>query len=1093
MAPTSPTEIAQPIPLQSPISTPVDLRHPTPDLQSLQGAYISNIERLEEHAERMSEKGSDLGEEIRKLHEEQKLSDSRRSSLLSGHAAEEPTRQFSTRSRGCSTSSYTNSIVDVNGAARWGGYSPNGYITSPAGSMRSGSGSQSLPALQRQRSTSKASRLGQIVQAEEEEDALEPTSHPREQSPPQTERKVSSFTREYDQIAQDIHNELRNSVAFSEQYDAQQQPPYDTPAYNHLPDRPPTAASTDTTHKLRTLWQDFDGVHCPDTVPEEEPGASHSSGSRRSSLMKPPPIPPPQGAPPPGDDMVFYPAPVPKMLNLPKRLSQMPAANVQARRRTQLLESMQAEHRKSAAWLPEAESSNSNRNSTPMLSEPSGQSPKVKRKSRMSMANLPPQLRASAYFDQAPPTQEYEVKGESAEDTLNNILEASAHAPVSAFTDHPFAGHVGDEVYGRERKAHKKTKSQANELEKADNRKSRSSLNLLDTRRNSSGDPLNKLKKRNSSADLNMLTVRASESRMSLGQELDQHDPDARGPEPRDDDTPRRHSFDEEHHDNGDEEEEEEEPEEQYFGPPTTLLAELQMRKQQQKTRNLTAATAFPNGMHATLLELDAVAEIEKKKRRGQKVNLAWEAQQPTADDDDSDDDVPLGVLFPGRDGLINKRAGAAQHQSDWDRPLGLMAQRELEDNEPLSQRRQRLVGNRGTRDLSPNKRQTQLGGSQSQLHLAVPTSTTPQPESEEEGETLAQRLRRLKDRQALDDALGADVRKSTVSGDFAAELKSQFGVPDEEEKPKPTASPANGEPEEETLGQRRARLQAEALARGDANPRGTRPPLRSSMSMADILGANPINPNNSARKVSDEQLLAALPQGSLLRKSAEKQERQRASRMDMNNRMSSYENLNQPLLGTNIAKPSQDLPIAAKIQAYKDKLSGVSTPMTAPAANPSMMFNGGMMQGMTPSGSTMNFPGQRESYFPQPSMPMMGVNNMGMPAQGGYGSMSMMAPQMMNPQLMGMNMNMMGMPIAGMQGMAYPAVGGMSHMGGGMSGGMSGMGSVAGMRQSSMGNLPGSMQMGGMSGMGGVMMMEPPMDPRQRSAIDQWRQGVAP
>jgi hypothetical protein len=1086
---SSPTVMAPPVPLQSPESTPVDLCHPMPDLQSLQGAYVGNIERLEEHAERMSEPGSDLGEEIRKLHEEQKLSDSRRSSLLSGPPAEEALRPFSTRSRGCSTSSYTNSIVDVNGAARWGGYSPNAYITSPAGSLRSGSGSQSLPALQRQRSSSKASRLGQIVQSEEEEEeekdiqgAMPPIP---DQSQPPTERKVSSFTREYDQIAEDIHNELRNSVAFAEHYDAQQPLPFDDQTYAELPDRPATAASTDTAHKLGTLWHDFDGVHCPDTVPEEGPVDSYGSGSRQSSAtMKSALNLPPQGAPPPSDDMVFYPAPVPKMLNLPKRLSQLPAANVQARRRTQLLESMQAENGKSAPWLSEAEggTSNSNRNSVPLSSDPSGQSPKAKRKSRMSLANLPPQLRASAYFDQAAPTQEYDVKGESAEDTLNNILEASAHAPVTAFTDHPFAGHVGDEVYGRERKAHKRNKSQANELEKMDNRKSRSSLNLLDTRRNSSGDPLNKLKKRNSSADLNMLTVRATESRMSLGQELDNQDADATRHSLGDDDTPRRQSITGEHHENVEEEEGEEEPEgEQYFGAPTTLLAELQMRKQQQKTRNLTAATAFPNGMHATLLELDAVAEIEKKKRRGQKVNLAWEAQQHTADDDDSDDDVPLGVLFPGRDGLINKRAGAAQSKSDWERPLGLMAQRDLEDNEPLSKRRSRLQGNRATSDFSALKRQTQLMGSQSQLHLAVPASTTPQPESEEdEGETLAQRIRRLKDRQALDDAIGADVRKSTVSGDFAAELNSQFGMPTEEEKPKPTASPANGDGEEETLGQRRARLQAEALARGDANPLGNRPPLRNSMSMADLLGANPINPSNSARKVSDEQLLSALPKDSLLRKNAEKQERKRISRMDMNNRMSSYDHFNQPLLGGNVGKMTDDQPIAAKIQAYKDKLSGVSTPM---AATPSTMFGNQMVLGMTPSNSAMNLPGQRESYYPQAGMPMMGMNNMGMAAPSGYGSM--MAPQMMNPQLMSMNMNMMGTPIAGMQGMAYPLVGGMSNMGA-----RSGMGSVAGMRQSSMMNLPGSMQMGGM---GGVMMMEPPMDPRQRSAIDQWRQGVGP
>jgi hypothetical protein len=128
------------------------------------------------------------------------------------------------------------------------------------------------------------------------------------------------------------------------------------------------------------------------------------------------------------------------------------------------------------------------------------------------------------------------------------------------------------------------------------------------------------------------------------------------------------------------------------------------------------------------------------------------------------------------------------------------------------------------------------------------------------------------------------------------------------------------------------------------------------------------------------------------------------------------------------------------------------------------------------PYASTTSLLGQRESYFPNPGMPMMGMNGMG----GGIG--------MMTPQMMSMNMNMMGTPIAGMQGMTYPSTNGMSAMSN--MGGMSGMGSVAGMRQSSMVNLPGTMHMGGM---GGVMTMEPPMDPRQRSAIDQWRQGVAP
>jgi hypothetical protein len=1044
------------------------LQHPMPDLQSLQGAYVGNIERLEEHAERMSERGSDLGEEIRKLQLEQKASDSRRSSLLSASVADEPLRHVDTRSRGASASSFTNSIVDVNGAARWGGYSPGGYLASPTGSLRSGT--EQPAALQRQRSNSKTSRLDQIMRVDEEEETMErieehpgslalhvrdSTSQPA-QSPSLTRPlSVSSSTRQYDGMAQQLQQELRNSVFLADAYGRQQHTEPEASYRQDPHDRPATAASTDTTHKLRTLWQDFDGAHCPDTVPEEAPMPSPASRSRDSSMLQSAPGRAPQGAPPPDDNMVYYPAPVPRMLNLPQRLSKVPNVNAQTKRRTQLLESMQNENRKSAPWLSEL--------------GPSSTSPKANRKSR-NLANLPPQLRASAYFDAPAPAQEFEVKGESAQDTLNNILEASAHAPVSAFTDHPYAGHVGDGIYEQEKKKHKRTGSKANELDKNEPRKSRSSLNLLDTRRNSSGDALNKLKKRNSSADLNLLTVRATESRMSLGDELEDHDADARGPSSDGEHAVHSVDGDPQHatDDEGEEEEEEEAPEEQSFGAPTTLLAELQMRKAQQKTRNLTAATAFPNGMHATLLELDAVAEIEKKKRLKKKVNLAWEAQAPQDEESDSDEDVPLGMLYPGRESLANKRQGVPM-KDDWDRPLGLIAQREMEQNEPLSQRRSRLLGNnRNTRLLDATRRNTQfteLNGS-SQRYLAVPTSTTPQPESEEdEGETLAQRMRRMKDRQALDEAV-VDVRKSTVSNDFATEMMSQFGL-NEEEKSKPVASNAN-EGEEETLGQRRARLQAEALARGDANPHGSRPPLRASMSMADILGAHPIDPNNSARKITDEQLLSALPQGSLLHKNAVKQERHRVSRIDLNHRISTY-NLEQPLLGKGVGKISEDQPIGAKIQAYKDKMAGVgvATPMTAPALSGNPMINSSM--------SSVNLlGGQRNSYFPQAHLqqPMMGMSG----------------HEMMSPQMMGMQMNMAGMPTGAMLGMGYPQMGPMG---------------MAGMRQSSMISLP-TMPMGGMNmnmgmmqpGMGmqqnmGPMMVDPPMDPRQRDAIDRWRSSI--
>ncbi|KAF2271611.1 uncharacterized protein EI97DRAFT_437652 [Westerdykella ornata] len=1047
--PSQPSPVSQPTPLQSPISPELPLHHPTPDLQSLQGAYISNIERLEDRAERMSEAGSDLGEEIRKLQLGQKLAESRRSSLRSAERSEDATKLVSGRSRNASVSSYANSIVDVNTAARWGGYSPGGYVTSPGGSVVSSAPlpTTSHPPLQRQRSESRASRLGQMVHMDQHEEEphspVEGPASPRSyisapRSVAQSHGSLSSFTQKYDQIAQEIRKEMDEGFSTEAHGEGQKDPSY----FPHiipdpeLPDRPPTAASTDTYQQARGLWQDFDGAHCPDTVPEEDPSQLSPNGSRNSSLPKPAPQPLLQPPPPPEDGMVFYPAPVPQTLNLPKRLSRLPPANIQAKRRTQLLEAMQTENRKSAH-----------------LSNTGIESTLPNRKSRQSLANIPPQLRASAFFDRVAPIQEFEVKGESAEQTLDSILEASTHAPVSAFTDHPIVGDVGKEVYAPERKA--KRVSKAVEVDKSDARKSRSSLNLLDTRRNSSGDPLNKLKKRNSSADLHMLTVRASESRMSLADELDDPRSDARGPEPGDDTNPTGRFLNGDDGGQSDRDVDEtsngEDEEPHYFGPPTTLLAELQMRKEQQKSRNLTAVK-LSNGLRSTLLELDAVREIEKKKRMTQKVHLAWEApSQLGADEEDSDEDVPLGVLYPGRGELQNKKLRASQHVSDWDRPLGLLAQRELEDTEPLSKRRTRLIIS------DPSKRRTQMPEiSQSQQYLAVPTRGDLQPESEEdEEETLAQRLRRLKQRQALDDALDPGVRKSTVSGEFAAEMLSTLGVQDSE-KPKPSPSP-DDEGEEETLGQRRARLQAEALARGETNPLSGRPPLRGSMSLGNILAAHPVDDSITPRKTSDEVLMSSLAPGSLLHQDAARRSRKDAERIERNNRISSYGTIDHPLV-SDATKAVPEQTIAANIQAYKDKLTGVnSKPPGSRGTIPSMVFS--------PTMPNPNLPGMGMGMG-MGMAPPYATGGMGIrPVSGfvypGNGISPLQQQQMM---AMNMNMSMMGMPASPYQQMG----------GGGMD-----------WRQSSMMNLP----MAAPSPM--QMQMQAAMDQKQRDMIDQWRNGV--
>jgi hypothetical protein len=743
------------------------------------------------------------------------------------------------------------------------------------------------------------------------------------------------------------------------------------------------------------------------------------------------------------------------MLNLPKRLSQLPAADVAARRRTQVLDQMQAENRKSAPWLSHDEPAKPNK------------------KARQSFAGLPAALRASAFFDQQGPSQEFEVKGESAEDTLESILEASARAPVSAFTDHPFSGRVGHEVYGPEHKR-KSSKFPITEPIKAEPAKRRSSFNILDTTTNSSGGKLNKLKKRNSSADMNILLTRAMESRMSLGAELDERDDQARGPHDHDNTHSQRNSLQDEHDRDHDAEfedqaldDDEEEDEEQFFGAPTTLLAELQRRKAKQKERNMNYVTMVEQGRmtsHRTLLELNDDAEKEKQKRLKKKVQLAWEAQE----EDDSDDDIPLGVLYK------------QPQRNDWDRPLGLIAQRELEDSEPLSRRRERLVGG------DPNRRTTTLGAYDSQTNLNLPRVITPQPESEEEEhETLGERMRRLKDKQMLEAALGDDVRKSTVSGDFAAEMLSKLGVDEDkpEDKPKdaPAApSPAPDDGEEETLGQRRARLQAEALARGDMLNPGERPALRSKMSLADVLAANPYDETHQARKVSNEQFTSQLPPGSLLHQNAIAEERRKVQRLNQNMRASSYGMSGPDPLVRGVdsinSKNDEDQPLALKIQAYKDKMAGLTpADQQQQPRTPSMMFPMNMNMNMSQPNLQMGGGGMGRMSMMQPQMMPMPMP-MNMPQQQpmmhpGMGNrqsslpMQMMPNAMMaNPMMQNPNMNMnmnMGMGMGMQNQMAMPMA-----MGGAMPMGMNIMDP-------------------------NMLMQQQPMNTQQRSNIEGWMRGI--
>ncbi|KAL1846545.1 hypothetical protein Plec18170_009124 [Paecilomyces lecythidis] len=742
--------------IRSPSGRSIPLRHPTPDLQSLQGAYVSNVERLEKSAERLS-MTSDIGQELRKMDQELK----RRSSASSA-------RKFS-------SASVSNSIISVNNAARNGGYSPAGFVSSPRGSIISGSFSQGGLRL---RSTSVSSQLAQVREPEQEEEYVPTAQTPAAQTPTAvpilSASQPRSYHRQDDQSSQYsyaeheyVQNEYQHGYVHNE---------YQPEDY---PDRPSTAASGETYRQALTLFSDFDGVHC---VPS----------ARSVSLDRPPLA---SGAerydkPPTGQNMVYYPAPVPMMLNLPPRLSQRPPVSEQEKRRTQLLGAVVSDNRKSVAALPGTDH----------------QEPDKKSSNRLS--KLPPQLRASVFFAQPSSQVDVKLQNGSAVATLDSILDASADAPVTAFTDHPFAGHIGSEVYRR---------AQANASSKnlADKKKKRKSILGL---RKSTFSPGRKEGGETSETEAEMAESNLEDTPLRSST-YDLHDTNGdhhagahSGQEESDGSEGGEEGEEREGEGDGDEDDELD-----YAGAPTTLLAELEMRKKEQKQRTRTAATAFPNGMHSTLLELDAVAQVQSKSRQRRPVTLAWEHPDVHKQDGEEDEDVPLGVLFPGKSSA-----------ADDNRPLGLMEKRELEENEPLSKRRARLRGE----PVVPR------GPSAMRRASTMHAGDIPKPEEGESGdenETLAQRLQRLKEEKN---------RTSTViSSDFASEVLAHFEKKkDEETEKKPE------QPQEETLGQRRRRLQQEAKARQSTSAGLGTPKFR--RSMADILQAHPAP---GARKPSQD------------------------------------------------------------------------------------------------------------------------------------------------------------------------------------------------------------------------------------------------
>ncbi|ERS97576.1 hypothetical protein HMPREF1624_05747 [Sporothrix schenckii ATCC 58251] len=1007
-------------------------------------------------------------------------------------------------------------------------------------------------------------------------------------------------------------------------------------------ERPASAASGGTFDQAQLAFDDFDGVHCdPESAslrrsisgapsilerpPSEEPARETPPVNFKHRLPMPP-RPTSYLDPQTGQQMLFYPARVPAMLQLPQKLSRNPKAADRNARRSQVMSMMMTpghspelrepkQERASRVWLPDpmdgdagshfmsgsdslspnltSDSISPNPLSPALSGDPTDQtrsptrqsllgvdptgttdaevSPATgtpsevesgdmnhlrrpsrlmdadKRKSRLStMTKLPAQLRASAFFDHPSTTANIEVKNGSAMDTLDSILDAAAAAPVGAFTDHQFAGHLGKEVYGTEKRRPKKKAGAAgaaganaasaasaaakrpeiSPIQQKDlpTSKSRSSFMSIMGHIRKVSEPVGdgrsefevpRVRKRLSkNFDGAMRSLGLSEGtaavlapdddeRVSDDEEYDrEHDGDEREEDDEDDED------DEE--DEDDDEDEDELVGAAYQGAPTTLLAELQLRKQQQKLRTRPINQAFPNGMHSTLLELDAVAEIERRARKGKKVNLAWEDPSMLPIDKESDDeDVPLGMLFAA------KAAGHSDISAvvaEMNRPLGLMEKKELEDNEPLSRRRDRLQG----RDtavsmyLGPNfgsnavKRQSMLN--LTPTLAALNQNAAAQPDSqgsdgdkngsddgveEVEDEPLAARLQRIKAKEESELP-----RARPVSMAFSEELLNQFVDPEEEakererlEKEEQAKSQQPAAEEEETLGQRRRRLQAEKEAQEQGMVGGSgggsgglavngqalhaltgSDRLSRRISMANVLSAHPADTAQGAYHPREAERIRREQEAA--RAAFEKDQKMAAMRAQM------PRNISNTSLGGGVTKSGGFL--GGRLNDGAGGNGGMlnRTTMRQHHDGPGVghWANPGTMGGPMGNASALNL----TSLATTGNMGMAnasygsGLNTMGMSGMGGMGGMGMN------------NRNMSfggygGMPQQGMMansGMAY----------GGVYSAVQPAYNPYGAMQ-----VPMQMQMPTMGMPMGMPMQMPMQSPPQVDRVERWRQGVLP
>ena len=985
---SSPTVAEEPVPLHTscvqadaviaqpkPISRQSSIIKSDPAVPSRQAsrrravARSESVIQLEATAQKLASTTS-MSDAIRDLHGELKRSDSKRSSRLAAHVkASSVTADTDNSDTDASASDLqlqrhlsNSSIISTNNTARLGGYSPAAFVKSPTQSLvkrlRSSSKdstghadadpSRVIPRFAPGRASVRSTRSTNMALAEISESepiSLNQAAFDEADADPVIDYDDDDTTPRYDQTR---HPDLPTDDAFHEMLSGALgahnnldlrfgQPVDQIPSRQYVQiqqkaaesGRPLSVHSNDTFEQARDAFVDFDGVHWQPNEDDYYEPPDHEPHL---------PTPPPPRAkrerpqsyfdPSTGQQMLYYPARVPAMLNLPPKLSSNPKAGLRNVRRSQVLDAMvginQQAGKSSAdrqskmpdlsrqSWLPDPLAGHRNsfaaltgeQNSQDAASvsaresqgEPASMSqvdresvaapeeglrrpPRLtrkdpeKHKSRMSrMDNLPAHLRASAFFDLPSTIPDVEVKDGSAMATLDSILDASANAPVGAFTDHQFAGKLGTEVYGKERRRKSQgATSMLNPVPQQESRKRSSSFMWAS--------------KRSTSYTTEKSGAKSMSSYSALG-----HGDDEEEEEDENDkmhyDNERRSlvgSVDGEHvirvGVTPTIEEEEDSDDGSYEGAPTTLLAELQLRKQQQKHRTQHLTKAFPDGMHATLLEMDAVAEKQRKERKDKRVNLAWEDPDAHWEQNGSDDeDVPLAIIAA-------KNAGA-KNMADLERPIGLMERRDMEDNEPLSHRRARLQGIE-TPSMTMMKQQSMLNVSGTRMHPRShsPASrqiTTPDPQShyddyvpdDIEDETLAERRQRIA---ADDEAEGKLPRTRPVSRAFSEEILSQFDSVDDrgstrnghhhQKSNSRSKTPLDTNGGEETLGQRRKRLQAEREAReqemsfgilvgAQEEARNTQPTptLSRRLSLADVLAAHPKTESREAQALQDRQ-----------------------------------------------------------------------------------------------------------------------------------------------------------------------------------------------------------------------------------------------